>query len=108
MQHIVSHLQSVTVPIADYQKKRDFLYDNLTDMGYSIVKPQGTFYMFPKSPLEDDTAFVKELQQLLVLTVPGSGFGSPGYFRLSYCTDDRTIEGSLAVFRKIAQKFNLG
>ena len=107
MQNIVRHLQSVTVPVSAYQKKRDFLYDQLKEMGYSVIKPQGAFYMFPKSPLEDDLTFVRELQQWHVLTVPGRGFGSPAYFRISYCVDDRTLEGSLTGFRKAAQKFNL-
>jgi len=107
MQHLVRHLQQVTVSAVEYQKKRDFLYDHLIEMGYSVIKPQGAFYMFPKSPLEDDVAFVKELQQWKVLIVPGRGFGSPGYFRVSYCVDDRTLEGSLAGFQKAAQKFNL-
>jgi aspartate aminotransferase len=108
MQHLVRQLQGVTVSIAEYQRKRDFLYGHLTEMGYSIVKPRGAFYMFPKLPQDDDVAFVRELHQQLVLTVPGRGFGSPGHFRLSYCTDDRTLEGSLAAFQKVAQKFNLG
>ncbi len=107
MQHIVRHLQPVTVSVAEYQKRRDFLYDHLNEMGYSVMKPQGAFYMFPKSPLEDDVAFVRELQQHRVLTVPGRGFGSPGHFRISYCVDDRTLEGSLAGFGTAAQKFNL-
>ncbi|MBI4286534.1 MAG: pyridoxal phosphate-dependent aminotransferase [Chloroflexi bacterium] len=106
MQHIVRNLQNVTVDVNEYQRKRDFLYRNLTEMGYSLVKPQGAFYIFPKSPLADDLAFVKELQQQWqVLTVPGSGFGLPGYFRISYCVDDRTLEGSLNGFRKAAQKY---
>jgi len=108
MQHLVSRLQSVTVPVAEYQQRRDFLYDHLNEMGYSVMKPQGAFYLFPKSPLEDDVAFVRELQSWRVLTVPGRGFGTPGYFRISYCVDDRTLEGSLAGFRNTAQKFNLG
>jgi aspartate aminotransferase len=109
MQNVVRSLQSVTVSIADYQRKRDFLYGHLQEMGYSLLKPRGAFYMFPKSPLEDDVAFVRELQQQWrVLTVPGSGFGSPGYFRISYCTDDRTLEGSLDGFRQVAKKFGLG
>jgi len=108
MQHLVRHLQAVSVSVAEYQRKRDFLYSHLTEMGYSIVKPQGTFYMFPKSPLEDDIAFIKELRRWRVLTVPGRSFGSPGYFRISYCTDDGTLEGSLAGFRKVAQKLKLG
>jgi len=107
MQHIVRHLQPITVSVAEYQRKRDFLYERLIEMGYSVVKPQGAFYMFPKSPLEDDVAFVRALQQLKVMTVPGRGFGSPGYFRISYCVDDRTLEGSLAGFRKAAQECKL-
>jgi len=80
---------------------------HLIEMGYSVVKPRGAFYIFPKSPLEDDIAFVRELQQWKVLTVPGCGFGTPGYFRISYCVDDRTLKGSLAGFQKAAPKFNL-
>lgn len=108
MQRLIRPLQAVTVPIAEYQRKRDFLYDHLSEMGYSLHKPQGTFYMFPRSPLEDEVAFTEELRRFRVLTVPGRGFGTPGYFRLSYCTDDRTLEGSLDGFRKVAQKLNLG
>jgi aspartate aminotransferase len=107
MQNVVRQLQAVTVSVAEYQRKRDFLYKRLTDMGYSMVKPQGAFYMFPKSPLADDVAFVRELQQFRVLAVPGQGFGTPGHFRISYCVDDHTLEGSLDGFRKVARKFKL-
>ncbi len=107
MQNVVRQLQAVTVSVAEYQRKRDFLYQRLTAMGYSMVKPQGAFYMFPKSPLDDDVAFVRELQQFRVLTVPGQGFGTPGHFRISYCVDDHTIEGSLDGFRQVAKKFKL-
>jgi aspartate aminotransferase len=107
MQRIICSLQGITVSIAEYKKKRDFLYNHLTEMGYSIVKPQGTFYMFPKSPLEDDMFFVRELQEYNILAVPGRSFGTPGYFRIAYCVEDRVIEGSLAGFKKAAQKHNL-
>ena len=63
--------------------------------------------MFPKSPLEDDVAFVRKLQRWKVLTVPGCGFGSPGYFRISYCVAERTLEGSLVGFQKAAKEFKL-
>jgi aspartate aminotransferase len=62
--------------------------------------------MFPRSPV-DDVTFVRELQQWKVLAVPGSGFGTPGYFRIAYCVDDRTLEGALAGFREAAIKFKL-
>ncbi len=108
MQHIVRQLQAVTVSVAEYQRKRDLFYEHLVRMGYKLVKPQGAFYMFPRSPQEDDIAFVAELQKLRVLAVPGSGFGTPGYFRLSYCVTDQVIEGSLACLEKAARKFKAG
>ena len=107
MQHIVRYLQDVTVSIADYQKKRDFLYQNLVDMGYSLVKPHGAFYMFPKSLITDDVAFVRALQDEMVLAVPGIGFGGPGHFRISYCIDDRTLAGSLEGFKRAAKKYGV-
>jgi len=107
MQNIVRYLQGATVSVAEYQRKRDFLYTNLVEMGYSLIKPQGAFYMFPRTPLEDDVAFVRELQQWLVLAVPGSGFGAPGHFRISYCLEDRTLECALDGLRKVSAKFKL-
>ncbi|PKB78581.1 MAG: aspartate aminotransferase [SAR202 cluster bacterium Io17-Chloro-G9] len=107
MQHVVRALQGVSVDAGEYQRKRDFLYGGLTEMGYSVTKPQGAFYLFPRSPLEDDTAFVDALQQHNVLTVPGRGFGTPGHFRISYCVEDRVLEGSMEGFAKVAKQFGL-
>jgi aspartate aminotransferase len=103
MQHIVKNLQAVTVDVAKYQAQRDFLYDSLTDIGYQVVKPQGAFYMFPKSPIDDEVVFTGELRKHRVLVVPGRGFGAPGYFRISYCVSDATLEGSLSGFRTAFQ-----
>ena len=108
MQNVVRNLQETTVDIGQYVKKRDMLYNGLVAMGYSIVKPSGAFYMFPRSPLDDDLAFVRELQKHNVLVVPGTGFGAHGYFRISYCVDDRVIEGALPRFKKAAEEFGLG
>ena len=100
MQHIVAKLQSVTVDIGEYQSKRDYLYDELTQIGYDLVKPQGAFYMFPKSPIEDDVEFVAELLKYNVLVVPGRGFGMPGHFRISYCVTDETLSGAIPGFKE--------
>ena len=100
MQHIVAKLQSVTVDVGQYQAKRDFMYDHLVDIGYEVVRPEGAFYMFPKSPVADDVEFVAELQKYNVLVVPGMGFGMPGYFRLSFCVTDETLAGSIPGFRQ--------
>ena len=104
MQHIVGRLQGVTIDVGEYQAKRDFLHRKLTEIGYSLVKPQGAVYMFPRSPISDDVEFVAELQGHRVLVVPGRGFGLPGHFRISYCVTDETLEGSLEGFRTVFQK----
>jgi aspartate aminotransferase len=93
--------------MSDYERKRVVLCDNLAAMGYQFVRPQGAFYLFPQTPIEDDVAFVKALQDERILTVPGSGFGTPGYFRISYCVENQTIEGSLDGFRKVAKAYGL-
>ena len=98
MQRVVASLQSVTVDVAQYQRKRDFLYDALTDIGYQLPRPDGAFYMFPRSPIEDDIAYVAELQRHLLLAVPGVGFGLPGHFRISYCVEDSVLEAAIPAF----------
>ena len=105
MQHIVKSLQSVTIDVGVYQAKRDFLYSSLTEIGYTMIKPQGAFYMFPRSPIDDDLEFVDALKDYNVLVVPGRGFGMPGYFRISFCVDDKTLEGSLEGFRAAIERF---
>lgn len=107
MQKLVTNLQKESVDIAEYQEKRDILYSNLTKMGFTMIKPSGAFYLFPKSPITDDIKFVKSAQKHNLLLVPGSGFGAPGYFRISYCTDKQTIINSLSAFKKLAREYGL-
>jgi aspartate aminotransferase len=107
MQRALVHLQGVTIDMMQYERKRDFFCDNLTAMGYRLVKPQGAFYIFPKSPIEDDAAFVKALQTKHILTVPGRGFGTPGHFRIAYCVEDRTIERAMDGFQAVAKAFGM-
>ncbi len=85
--------------VNSYKLKRDYLYSELTSYGYEIVKPSGGFYLFPKSPI-NDIEFTELLKKEKILVVPGSGFGAPGYFRISYSVDDSIIENSLAGFKK--------
>ena len=98
MQRIVARLQDTTVEVDVYKRKRDLLCAGLAEAGYKFEKPQGAFYLFPQSPIPDDTAFVQMLLKKNILAVPGSAFGSPGYFRIAYCVDDATIINSLAGF----------
>ena len=105
MQRLLPSVQGLTVDIGLYQKKRDLFYKGLTQAGYQLIKPEGAFYLFPRSPIPDDVAFVQTLQEELILTVPGTGFGTPGYFRIAYCVPDETIQKSLAGFEKVFKKF---
>ncbi|OGO30520.1 MAG: aspartate aminotransferase [Chloroflexi bacterium RBG_16_56_11] len=108
MQNVVRHLQNVTIPVPEYQRQRDFIYGNLVGMGYEVIKPQGAFYIFPRCPIQDDVAFVHELQhEHHVLTVPGVAFGTPGYFRLVYCVTDRTLQRSMPGLEALAKKYKL-
>ncbi|MBI4776236.1 MAG: pyridoxal phosphate-dependent aminotransferase [Deltaproteobacteria bacterium] len=105
MQRVVRHLQGVTVDISVYQAKRDLLCDGLAEAGYDFHKPEGAFYLFPKSPIPNDVEFVAELQKQNILAVPGTGFGGPGYFRLAYCVDDATIQRSMPAFKRAMGAF---
>jgi len=104
MQLAVGRLQGVCVDVSVYQRRRDIFYEGLIRAGYQVEKPGGAFYLFPKSPLPDDVAFTGLLKEERILVVPGSGFGGPGYFRISYAVPDRTISASLEGFRRALEK----
>lgn len=104
MQRVTRHLQGVSVDPQIYQQKRDLLCGMLDELGYEFVKPQGAFYLFPRSPV-DDVEFVRELQLERILVVPGSGFGRANHFRMSYCVADSTIERSRDGLAKVAEKY---
>ncbi len=100
MQLVVAELGGASVDAGVYQRKRDRLCDALQGIGYEMQRPQGTFYLFPRAPGGDDLAAVQALQDELVLTVPGRGFGTPGWFRIAFCVDDAVIERSIAGFAR--------
>jgi len=97
MQLIVKNLISCTAPVEHYRKLRDKLYKGLEQLGFECIQPMGAFYVFPKIPdnYTDDIAFVTAAQQQAVLLVPGSGFGWPGNFRISYAVDEWVVDGAL-------------
>ncbi|BBO84335.1 pyridoxal phosphate-dependent aminotransferase [Desulfosarcina ovata] len=105
MQRVVAGMQGMSVDIAEYQRKRDLFCDGLADAGYDFITPTGAFYLFPRTPIADDVAFVTALQKELILVVPGSGFAGPGHFRIAFCVDDQTIVNSLPGFKKVMQQY---
>ena len=104
MQRAIPSLLDASVDISFYQKNRDTLCDALRSFGYGFVKPQGAFYLFPETPVKDDVEFVSMLKDENILTVPGSAFGRPGYFRIAYCTSPAVIERSLPGFERAIKK----
>ena len=104
MQRAVADLLEETVDVSLYQRKRDMLCAGLKDCGYEFSKPEGAFYLFPKTPIEDDVAFVTALQEENILAVPGSGFFGPGHMRIAYCVDDRTIEKAIPGFSRVIRR----
>jgi aspartate aminotransferase len=105
MQRVIVGMQGVLVDVEEYRRKRDLLSEGLSSAGYQFEKPEGAFYLFPRSPIKDDVEFVKALQEENVLTVPGSGFGRAGHFRIAYCVNDSTIINSLRGFEKVIKKY---
>ena len=94
-----------SVDLEWYRRKRDLLYESLISYGYRLNKPGGAFYMFPQAPGGDDVAFCQAMAKKRVLVVPGSGFGTPGFFRLSYSVQDHVVEGSLPAFESAIREF---
>jgi aspartate aminotransferase len=103
-QLVVGEIGDQTIDIGPYQAKRDIFWDELREIGYDVVRPQGAFYLFPATPIEDDVAFTRMLLEEGILAVPGRGFGRPGHMRLSLTVPKATIERSIpgfeAAFRK--------
>ncbi|MDX9788852.1 MAG: pyridoxal phosphate-dependent aminotransferase [Desulfobacterales bacterium] len=105
MQRVVAAVQGATVDVGAYARKRDLLCKGLAGAGYEFIIPPGAFYLFPKSPIADDVAFVRALQEERILVVPGSGFGGPGHFRIAFCVEDTTIIHALPGFKKVMANF---
>ena len=91
--------------IGIYRKNRDLLYHALCDMGFECVKPDGAFYLFPKSLEADDYAFCKKAIEYNLIMVPGTEFGCPGHVRISYCVSTEQIEKALPAFEKLCNEY---
>lgn len=104
MQLAVAEVLDQTSDFSVYEKNRNLLYGCLTDIGFEVVKPEGTFYIFPKALEEDAAAFCEKALAYDLVLVPADSFGCPGYFRMAYCIDTEKVERSLPVLRKFAKE----
>ena len=107
MQKAVARCLDEKTDVAFYDKNRTMLYEGLTKLGFTCIKPEGAFYLWVKSPVENEEDFVNEGKKYNILMVKGGAFGCPGYVRLAYCVSHETIERSLPAFEKLAEAYHL-
>ena len=108
MQKVIGRCVDVDVSenIAAYNRNRETLYKGLLELGFECIKPEGAFYMFVKTPV-DDKEFCERAKKYNILIVPGSTFACPGFVRIAYCVSYDTITNSLPQFKKLAEEFGL-
>ena len=104
-QKVVKACLNERTDISYYDRNRETLYQGLAKLGFECVKPQGAFYLFVKSPVADEKAFVAAAKKHNILIVPGSSFGCPGYVRIAYCVAYETIVNSLPKFALLAEEY---
>lgn len=104
MQLAVARCIDCTTDIEAYDRNRKVLYEGLIEAGYECIKPQGAFYLFVKSPIEDEKVFVKMAKKYNILLVPGSSFACPGYVRIAYCVSYETIINALPKFKELMEE----
>lgn len=104
MQRVIARMPDVSVDVPTYAARRRLLLDGLRDAGYDCVTPEGAFYLFPRAPLPDDLAFIAAALEERLLVVPGAGFGTPGYFRISYAVPTETIVRAIPAFKRARER----
>ena len=96
-----------TSDLSIYEKNKEILYKELTRIGYHVVEPGGTFYMFPRTPIADANEFCwKAAKEYNLIIVPGDSFNCPGHFRISYCVTTDMVEKSIPLFEKLYNSYN--
>lgn len=104
VQLAVAKVLDQTSDLSVYETNMNILYDALTRLGFEVVKPGGTFYIFPKALEEDANAFCLKAKKYDLILVPSDNFGVPGYFRMAYCIDTEKVKRSIPVLEKFVAK----
>lgn len=107
MQMAVAECLEEKTDVSFYDENRSMLYEGLTKLGFTCIKPEGAFYLWVKSPVADEEQFVEEGKKRHLLMVKGSAFGCAGFVRLAYCVSHETIKNSLPAFAKLAKVYGL-
>jgi aspartate aminotransferase len=103
-QRVVAKCLDAKVDIETYNRNRELLYNGLVSFGYQCIKPEGAFYLFVKTPIENDVEFCNLAKEKNILIVPGTAFGCPGYVRIAYCVAYRTIDKALPGFKALIEE----
>ncbi|GAA6491678.1 pyridoxal phosphate-dependent aminotransferase [Candidatus Bariatricus faecipullorum] len=104
-QKVVARCLNEKTDLSFYNRNRETLYNGLLECGFECIKPEGAFYLFMKSPVEDEKAFCTAAKKYNILLVAGSSFGCPGYVRIAYCVAYDTIVNSLPKFKELAAEY---
>ncbi len=103
IQIAVAEVLGITSDLSVYETNMKILYDELVSLGFEVVKPGGTFYIFPKALEEDSVAFCKKAMDYDLVLVPGDSFGCPGYFRMAYCVETEKVRRALPALRRFVE-----
>lgn len=104
MQIAVSEVLGLTSDLSVYETNMNIIYDTLTELGFTVVRPGGTFYIFPKALEEDAVAFCRKAMKYDLVLVPGDSFGCPGYFRMAYCVETGKVRRAMGALREFVKK----
>ena len=104
IQQAVARVCGLTADLSVYETNMNIIYDTLMDLGFSVVKPGGTFYIMPKALEESSVEFCKKARDYDLIFVPADGFGAPGYFRMAYCIDTEKVERAMVRLREFVQE----
>ncbi len=104
MQRAIAENIDLTADLSVYETNMNLIYDKLVELGFTVVRPGGTFYIFPKALEEDSVAFCKKALKYDLVLVPGDSFGAPGVFRMAYCIDTEKVKRSLPVLEKFVKE----
>ena len=103
IQLAVADCCDLTADLSVYERNMNVLYDELTALGFEMVRPGGTFYMFPRALEPDAIAFCQKAKKYDLILVPSDSFGVPGFFRIAYCIDEEKVVRSLDAFRRFVR-----
>ena len=104
IQLAVAECLDTTSDLSVYERNMELLYAELVRLGFTVVKPGGTFYIFPKALEDDAVAFCRKAQAYDLALVPGDTFGCPGYFRMAYCIDTEKVRRSFAALERFVRE----